>query len=142
MGYINVFHNNEKINVKPLTFDKNKGLYSGKFWASKSGKLNYDIEITYGNQPLVASRGEVIVQESKIELNNVFLNKEPLLELSTNTSGSYYDWGEKNSLLSEINQKSKKEIATHEVILHESWVIFFTILFLVTSEWILRKNME
>ena len=126
--------------TKPLTFDKEKGLYSGKFWASKSGKLNYDIEITYGNQPLVTSRGEVIVQESKIELNNVFLNKEPLLELSSITSGSYYNWGEKNSLLSEINQKSKKEIKTHEVILHESWVIFFVILFLVTSEWILRKK--
>ena len=139
-GYINVFHNSEKINVKPLTFDKNEGLYSGKFWASKAGKLNYNIEIIYGDQSLVASRGEVIVQESKIELNNVFLNKEPLLELSSNTSGSYYNWGEKNSLLSEINQKSKKEITTHEVILHESWVIFFVILFLVTSEWILRKK--
>ena len=139
-GYIHVFHNNEKINTKPLTYDKEKGLYSGKFWASKSGKLNYDIEITYGNQPLVASRGEVIVQESKIELNNVFLNKEPLLELSTSTGGSYYDWGKKNSLISEINQKSKKEIASREIILHESWVIFFTILFLVTLEWVLRKK--
>ena len=139
-GYINVFHNSEKINVKPLTFDKNKGLYSGKFWASKAGKLNYNIEIIHGDQSLVASRGEVTVQESKIELNNVFLNKEPLLELSSITSGSYYNWGEKNSLLSEINQKSKKEITTHEVILHESWVIFFVILFLVTSEWILRKK--
>ena len=139
-GYINVFHNSEKINVKPLTFDKNKGLYSGKFWASKAGKLNYNIEIIHGDQSLVASRGEVTVQESKIELNNVFLNKEPLLELSSITSGSYYNWDEKNSLLSEINQKSKKEITTREVILHESWVIFFAILFLVTSEWILRKK--
>ena len=139
-GYINIFHNNEKINIKPLIFDKNKGLYSGKFWASKAGKLDYNIEMIYGDQSLVASKGEVIVQESKIELNNVFLNKEPLLQLSTTTNGSYYNWDKKNSLLSEINQKSKKEITTHEIILHESWFIFFLILFLVTSEWILRKK--
>ncbi len=139
-GYIHVFHDNEKINTKPLTFDKSTGLYSGKFWASKAGKLDYDVEIIYGDQSLVASSGEIIVQESKIELNNVFLNKEPLLDLSIATDGSYYDWGKKNLLLSEINQKSKKEIVSRQIILHESWVIFFTILFLVTSEWILRKK--
>jgi len=139
-GYVHVYHKDKKINTKPLIFDKSTGLFEGKFWASKAGRLDYDIEIIYGDQVLIVSKGDVIVQESKIELNNVFLNKDPLLKLSEVTDGAYYDWDNRHLLLNDVNKKTKKKIISSELILHESWWLYFFILLILTIEWVLRKK--
>ena len=40
---IHIFSEGKKINSKPLVYNNKTGFYTGQFWASKSGKLNYNI---------------------------------------------------------------------------------------------------
>ena len=84
MGSCNKFvpySNDSLINTKPLFFNSHKENYEGKFWASKPGKLDYEIEIFDQENSRIVSRGEIQVQESQIELNKVFLNELPLKKL-------------------------------------------------------------
>ena len=64
---IHIFSDGKKINSKPLAYDNKTGFYTGQFWASKSGKLDYNIELLYGEKSLIVSEGSVLVQESQIE---------------------------------------------------------------------------
>ena len=44
-GLIHVYSNDSLINTKQLFYNSKTDTYEGQFWASKSGKLNYEIEI-------------------------------------------------------------------------------------------------
>ena len=51
-------------------------MYKGQFWASQSGSLDYEIELIYGDKPIIVSKGNVQVQESQLELNHVLKKYE------------------------------------------------------------------
>ena len=137
---IHIFSDGKKINSKPLAYDNKTGFYTGQFWASKSGKLDYNIELFYGEKSLIVSEGSVLVQESQIELNNVFLNEKLLQKLSDATNGSFYNWTDRLSVLDNINKKSNKEIFQSKIILHNSRLLFLIIIFVLTLEWLLRRK--
>ena len=137
---IHIFSEGEKINSKPLAYDTKTGFYTGKFWASKSGKLDYNIELIYGNKSLIVSEGSILVQESQIELNNVFLNEKILQKLSDVTKGSFYNWTSRLSVLNDINIKSKKENLQRKIILHNSRLLFLIIISILTLEWLFRRK--
>ena len=137
---IHIFSDGEKINSKPLVYDTKTGFYTGKFWASKSGKLDYNIELIYDNKSLIVSEGSILVQESQIELNNVFLNEKILQKLSDVTEGSFYNWTSRLSVLNDINIKSNKENLQRKIILHNSRLLFLIIISILTLEWILRRK--
>jgi len=137
---IHIFSDGKKINSKPLSYDNKTGFYTGQFWASKSGKLDYNIELLFGEKSLIVSEGSVLVQESQIELNNVFLNEKLLQKLSDATNGSFYNWTDRLSVLNDINKKSNKEIFQSKIILHNSRLLFFIIIFVLTLEWMLRRK--
>ena len=139
-GYIHIYSNGKKINTKPLFFDKSKGLYTGKFWASQAGKLEYRIELLYGTNSIFVNDGSVQVQESQIELDNVYLKKESLVRLSDITGGSFYSWENRLSLINKINKKSVMEITHSRKVLHNSQWIFFFIILIFTIEWFLRRK--
>jgi len=140
-GFIHIYNNGSLINTKKLTYNKDEGLYIGQFWASESGKLDYNIELIYGDNSMIVSKGYVQVQESQIELNNVFLNKYPLKKLAEITRGGFYHWDDKTALINQINKKSKDEIIHSRVILYKNKIIFFILLILLTVEWILRRRL-
>tara|TARA_B100000900_G_scaffold1283_1_gene1111 strand:- start:153 stop:2258 length:2106 start_codon:yes stop_codon:yes gene_type:complete len=137
---IHIFSNGKKINSKPLAYDNKTGFYKGQFWASQSGKLDYNIELLYGEKSLIVSEGSVLVQESQIELNNVFLNEKLLQKLSDATNGSFYNWTDRLLVLNDINKKSNKEIFQSKIILHDSRLLFFIIIFVLTLEWLFRRK--
>ena len=137
---IHIFSEGEKINSKPLAYDTKTGFYTGKFWASKSGKLDYNIELIYGNKSLIVSEGSILVQESQIELNNVFLNEKILQKLSDVTKGSFYNWTSRLSVLNDIYIKSNKENVQRKIILHNSRLLFLIIISILTLEWLFRRK--
>ena len=89
---------------------------------------------------MVVSQGSILVQESQIELNNVFLNEKLLQKLSGTTSGSFYKWNNRLSVLNNINPKSNKENFQSKIILHNSRLIFLLIISVLTLEWLLRRK--
>ena len=100
----------------------------------------YEIELIYGDKPIIVSKGIVQVQESQIELNHVYLNKEPLIKLAGITKGSFQDWDSRISILSKVVSKINNEITQSRIILYNSYWMFIFILMLLTSEWILRRR--
>ena len=139
-GFLHIYSNDIKINTKPISFDMQSNMYKGEFWASKSGRLDYKVELIYGDKPLIVSESSVQVQESQIELNHVYLNKEPLNKLADATKGSFQEWGNRNSIINKVNSKSVNEITQSRIIMHNNYWVFILILVLLTSEWILRRN--
>ena len=139
-GYIHIYSKGTKINTKPVIYDTNTNHYKWQFWASQSGKLDYQIELIYGDKSMIVSDGSVQIQESQIELNHVYLNKDPLVKLADITQGSFQDWDNRISILSKVNNKSDNEITQLRIILHNSHWAFIFILLLLAAEWILRRR--
>jgi hypothetical protein len=140
-GFIHISSNGNQINSKSILYDLNTGLYTGQFWASQPGKLEYDIELLYGDKSLIVSQGSVQVQESQVELNHVYLNREPLVRLAQLTQGSFRHWDDRLTILNQIDKQSKQEIIHSRIALHNSkWILLFTLL-LLTTEWVLRRRL-
>ena len=139
-AYVHIYSDGKKINSKPIVFNSKTGLYTGHFWASKTGKLNYDIELVYGDNSMIINKGDIIVQESQIELNNVFLKKESLVKISEETEGSFHNWSDRLSVLNKINNQTNKQKRFRKIILHNSGWLFFIIISILTTEWIYRRK--
>ena len=127
-GFIHISSNGNQINSKSILYDLNTGLYTGQFWASQPGKLEYDIELLYGDKSLIVSQGSVQVQESQVELNHVYLNREPLVRLAQLTQGSFRHWDDRLTILNQIDKQSKQEIIHSRIVLHNNQWIFLFIL--------------
>ena len=139
-AYIHIYSQEKNINSKPVVYDSKTGFYKGQFWASKTGKLEYDIELIYGDRSLIVSEGSFQVQESQIELDHVFLNEGPLVQLSEATDGSFHHWSDRLSILNKINRQSNNQKSYTRIIMHNNWWIFFIIIFILTLEWLYRRR--
>ena len=139
-GYIHIYSEGIKINTKPLIYDTKTNYYKGQFWASQSGRLDYEIELIYGDKSIIVNDGSVQIQESQIELNHVYLNKDPLVKLADITYGSFENWDNRISILSKVNNQSNNEITQSRIIINNSRWAFIFIILLLASEWILRRR--
>ena len=139
-AYIHIYNNGKSVNTKKLFYNKEEDIYTGRFWASESGTLDYDIEFIYDDKPMIVGKGTVQVQESQIELNNIFLNKLPLIKLAENTNGSFFHWDNRLELLKLINKEMKEEYILSSITFNKSILIVLMLLILVTLEWVFRRN--
>ena len=85
-------------------------------------------------------RGTFQVQESQIELNNVYLNEKPLQRLAEVSNGVYKNWDRRNDIVSLIQPVSRKQSLAYIIALNENILFFICILGLLTSEWIIRRR--
>tara|TARA_B100001250_G_scaffold255611_1_gene220019 strand:- start:418 stop:1071 length:654 start_codon:yes stop_codon:yes gene_type:complete len=138
-GFIHIYSKGSKINTKPISFDTKANMYKGQFWASQAGRLDYKVELIYGEKPIIVSEGTVQVQESQIELNHVYLNKNPLMKLADVTKGSFQEWDNRLSVLNKINSQFNNEITQSRIIMRNTYWIFILILMFLTFEWILKR---
>ncbi len=139
-GTVELFYNDEFIGSKPLYLDLNKNEYKSRFWAPKPGKINYIVSINRGLESYQVSSGAFEVQESHVELNRIFLNKEKLNNISVSSGGLFKFWESREELYNNISNKNKKEIYTVKYKLRQNQLfiaIFFSIL---TLEWFLRRR--
>ena len=102
--------------------------------------LNYDIEFISDDKTMIVSTGSVRVQESQIELNNIYLNKFPLKKLAENTKGTFFHWDNRLDLIQIINKEVNEEIVQSSVAFNKSKLIITFILLLLSLEWIIRRD--
>jgi hypothetical protein len=139
-GVINVFNKGQRINSRPITYNKSSKSYTGDFWASQPGNLEYQIEFLENNKSIVVSNGTIKVQESQIELNNVFLNRNPLEKLSIKTNGQFLLWKDRMTIFDKITNQYKNETFQSIFYLYKEVILFIFCIFLLVSEWILRRT--
>ena len=80
----------------------NKNEYKSRFWAPKPGKINYLVKINKGVDSYQVSSGAFEVQESHVELNRIYLNKEKLKKISISSGGLFKFWENREELLEKI----------------------------------------
>lgn len=140
-GVINVFSEGQKINSKPIKYNKKTNSYIGSFWASQPGNLQYEIELLYENLPVIVSTGTVQVQESQIELNKVFLNRGPLETLSNKTNGKFILWDQRLEILTNITNEFRNDTINSIIYLHKKISIFLILILFLTLEWSFRRKL-
>tara|TARA_Y100001960_G_scaffold332073_1_gene431290 strand:+ start:5719 stop:7824 length:2106 start_codon:yes stop_codon:yes gene_type:complete len=139
-GVVNLYLDGKLINKKPLLFDQVTGLFRSQFWASQSGKIDYEIEFSQSGKNFIMNRGSFQVQESQLEMNKVYLNEKPLQRLATLSNGVYKNWDKRSDLISMIRPISKNQNFSYKIALNENIIFFLLILVLLTLEWIIRKK--
>jgi hypothetical protein len=140
-GTVELYYNDKFIGSKPLFLDINKNEYKSRFWAPKPGEIKYIVNINKGIDSYEVSNGTFEVQESHIELNRIFLNKEKLINISRSSGGKFNYWVDSESLLDEISIVEKKENYIATYIIRHNYLFISIILLILTIEWFLRRRM-
>ncbi len=139
-GTIKVFSEGRNINSKPIIYDKDVGLYKGYFFASVPGEITYTIEFLNNDKPIIVHQNSVQIQESQIELDNVYLDKSKLDLISKVSKGKYYSWDDRNKVFDNLGNNSFtrniKEVKKFRHIIG----FLLILLFLLFTEWSLRKR--
>ncbi len=139
-GTVELFYNDEFIGSKPLYLDFNKNEYKSRFWAPKPGKIKYNISINRGLESYQVSSGTFEVQESHVELNRIFLNKEKLNYISISSGGGFKLWENREDLFDRISNVSKKENYITKYKLRYNYYFILMFFSILTLEWFLRKK--
>ena len=139
-GTVELYYNDEFLGSKPLFLDLNKNEYKSRFWAPKPGKINYIVNINRGIESYQVSSGTFEVQESHVELNRIYLNKEKLKNISISSGGVFKLWEMRKELLDKISNINERESFTVKYKIRYNYLfisIFFSVLAL---EWFLRRR--
>ena len=139
-GTVELFYKDKLIGSKPLFLDINKNEYKSRFWAPKPGKIEYLVKINMGLDSYQVSKGTFEVQESHIELNRIFLNKEKLENISNASGGQFRYWVNHESLLDEMSMIERTENYLTKYTMRYNYLIISTIFLLLTIEWLLRRR--
>jgi hypothetical protein len=90
---------------------------------------------------MIVNQGSVQVQESQVELNHVYLNKDPLKKLAELGDGTFRHWDNRLSLINQIKPITKLETIYSKVVFHDSRWLVICILGLLSAEWVLRRRL-
>ena len=140
-GILNIKMGDKVINSKPLKYNPLKGTFYSNIWASQSGNVNYEIQFGEPENSYIVGRGSFQIQESQVELNQVFLNEYSLKKIAEESGGKYKRWDHKNDLLPFISPNSRAELITYSFPLYENIFVIFLVVGLLIIEWVLRRNL-
>ena len=117
-----------------------ENIYKSNFWAPKPGEIEYIVKMNKGIESYKVSNGTFKVQESHVELNRIFLNKNKLINLSKKSGGYYRSWNDIDQIFDSIKEihKSEPYVAVH-IFRYNYFYICFIIL-LLYIEWFYRKR--
>ena len=136
---VNLMSNNKIQSSTVLQFNPIFNRWEGSLWASSSGENEFFVE--YKDQTgIYEQSGNFIVEESQIELNNLFLNELLLTNISNKTNGKYYPLENMNELILDLNPDIFYSTETNRIYLFESWWIAFILITLLSIEWGIRRK--
>ncbi len=140
-GTIELFYDGKFIGSKPMYLDIKKNEYKSRFWAPKPGLIEYVVKINKGLESYEVSSGIFEVQQSHIELNRIFLNKEKLKNIAINSGGNFKLWKNHEELIDEISNVSIREKYTQKYKIRYNYLYIMIIFFTLALEWFLRRRM-
>ena len=139
-AFVELYHNDQFISSKPLLYDLNDKSYKSKFWAPKPGFIDYKIKVNKGIDSYEVNSGSFKVQESHIELNKIFLNKNKLIILSEKSGGIFRSWEHRDEIISEITDVKKMEYYISFFTFRHNYFYFSLIFIFLSLEWFYRKK--
>lgn len=106
------------------------------------GTYQFSSTATLGEETLAAS-GQFVMVDQSMELLDTRARFSELRSLSSETGGVFYSWSHRDRLLENLDSLEAQSVI-HETVertpLFSRWWPYVLILFLLTSEWVLRKR--
>ena len=135
---LSVVKNSKVLFSKEIEFNIETNRWESQFRTPSPGKYFFQIN-TVGNKHPIQSTPFTIL-ESKVELNQVYLNEKLLSDISLANSGSYFIWEERDRIFDFISEKGKREIKANIIKFKDSIILLSLIIIFLCIEWILRKQ--
>ncbi len=135
-----IWRDSTQINALEFEYNTVKDRWEGQFWAAAPGRYQYEITMKAGTA-VAHQSGEYVVEESQIELNNVFVNQPLLKQMAAVSRGKYYRWNERSALVEQIEPKVLHSQTKLRITPSEHWVTLVFILLLLVVEWSIRRLM-
>ncbi len=124
--------------------EKSWGTYEGQWQASREGKYRFrlskpDVQQTQPDKKQPSA--EAVVELPPGELDKLRLNYQELQKAADTTAGKFYTLAKADDLLDDLPQGPSIAISSQvpPTLLWNHWLAFVGVLFLITSEWVLRK---
>ena len=126
----------------PITYELNYNpineQWETRFLAGKAGSYSFEIILENEND-YYTQNGELFIDESQIELNQVSVNKEILQYISSLTKGKYVPWESRAEVIGNINPELKQEIIVKNARLNENIIGLALLVILISIEWYIRR---
>jgi len=135
---LSVVKNNKILFSKEIEFNIESNRWEIQFRTPSPGKYFFQINKVGNKQPIQSTPFTIL--ESKVELNQVYLNEKLLSDISLANSGSYFIWEERHRIFDFISEKGKREIKANIIKFKDSIAFLSLIIILLCIEWILRKK--
>jgi len=135
---LSVIKNNKVLFSKEIEFNIESKRWESEFRTPSPGKYFFQINRTGNGQSIQITPFTIL--ESKVELNQVYLNEKLLSDISLTNSGSYFNWDERDKIFDFISEKRKREIKANIIKLKDSITLLSLIIIFLCIEWILRKK--
>ncbi|MEC7622432.1 MAG: hypothetical protein VX989_05175 [Candidatus Neomarinimicrobiota bacterium] len=135
---LSVIKNNKILFSKEIEFNIESNRWESQFRTPSPGKYFFQINKVGNNQPIQSTPFTIL--ESKVELNQVYLNEKLLSDISLANSGSYFIWEERERIFDFISEKGKREIKANMIKFKDSITLLSLIIIFLCIEWILRKQ--
>ncbi|MEA1882342.1 MAG: hypothetical protein U9N31_08090, partial [Candidatus Marinimicrobia bacterium] len=135
---ISVMQGGENIITRDISFNIEEQRWMGEFRAPGPGEYIYSIQFDPDQSLIQSSTFQVL--ESQIELNQVHLNKKMLSSISNQADGRFFLWEERDSLISKIEPKVRREFKAEIIKFTESRILLFIMVLLLCTEWFFRRK--
>ena len=130
--------NGIKLNSAELHYNLSRSLWEGNIWASSPGSYSYEIGVEHGNNTSY-HRGEFTVNESQIELNRVFVNRDMLKNLAIESGGKYIPWASRADVSDLVMNQSKNVTTKASVKFSQNPWLILMLVFILCIEWSFRR---
>ena len=137
-AFISVMKNGIKLNSAELHYNLSRSLWEGNIWASSPGSYSYEIGVEHGNNTSY-HRGEFTVNESQIELNRVFVNRDMLKNLAIESGGKYIPWASRADVSDLVMNQSKNVTTKASVKFSQNPWLILMLVFILCIEWSFRR---
>jgi len=112
-----------------------------KFNIDKPGKYKFKAEMEYQEKINFSSNFlNININQRDIEIENIYLDKNNLMNISIKSGGEYYSFNELETYINSIKPNTKYQKQTNKIKIFNFQFIWFIIILLLIIEWIIRKN--
>jgi len=119
---------------------KGGGRYEGSVAALPPGEYEFRSEARIGGELLRGGRGGILIEKHGLEFRSVGLNEQLLKEIAERSGGTYYPAHEAGEVARSLNLEERKVEERREIELSASPPLFLLIIFLLGSEWLIRRR--
>ncbi|MFQ6604987.1 MAG: hypothetical protein ACE5D8_05460 [Fidelibacterota bacterium] len=133
-----IWRDSTQIHSVEFEYNALKDRWEGQFWAAAPGHYRYEIMMKVGTTTTY-QKGEYFVEESQIELNNVFVNQPLLKQMARVSRGKYQPWENRSAVIQEIAPKILHSQIKQRITPSEHWLVLVIMILVLVVEWSARR---